>query len=120
MNEKQAIESLRIHLPLLAKILKCVVSVFFVHGDPMLKVSAICLEWDKTASPRVVAVRSCLKAPVQANDRFLTQQPSGCRLYSMPPSKILGVGTIGELAEHLGTDKGVEGTKADSITEVSQ
>ena len=38
----------------------------------------------------------------------------------MPPSKILGVGTIGELAEHLGTDNPVESTEADSVTEVSQ
>ena len=38
VTDKQAIESLREHLPLLTEIIKCVVSVFFVHGDPMLKV----------------------------------------------------------------------------------
>ena len=73
VTDEQAIDSLRDLLPLLTKILKCVVSVFFVNGDPMLKVSAICLEWDKTASARVVAVRSCLKTPVLAKNCFLTQ-----------------------------------------------
>ena len=38
----------------------------------------------------------------------------------MPPSKILGVGTIEELTKHLGSEKGVESTKVDSVIEVSQ
>ena len=36
VTDEQAIDSLRDLLPLLTKILKCVVSVFFVNGDPML------------------------------------------------------------------------------------
>ena len=75
VTEGQAVQVMRELLALVAPIVKGEITVSSVRGDPLLRVAAIRLDWETASSPRVVAVRSRLKAPVHSHAGFLTQQP---------------------------------------------